>query len=97
LNGQPGIEGPLWVRSGHFPVRLAFRVSPDYGKFACAKGGHSALTACHGEPPKQAFTPDEDMSRSLEKTSIPLHFPGVASFNSHFALQYVKNTARLPI
>jgi Lrp/AsnC family transcriptional regulator len=28
---------------------------------------------------------------------VLLHFPGVASVNSHFALKCVKNTTRLPI
>jgi Lrp/AsnC family transcriptional regulator len=37
----------------------------------------------------------DEYERFLKK--ILLHFPGVASVNSHFALKCVKNTTRLPI
>jgi Lrp/AsnC family transcriptional regulator len=37
----------------------------------------------------------DDYEQLLKK--VLLHFPGVASVNSHFALKCVKNTTRLPI
>lgn len=37
----------------------------------------------------------EEYERLLKK--VLLHFPGVGSVNSHFALKCVKNTTRLPI
>lgn len=37
----------------------------------------------------------DDYEHLLKK--VLLHFPGVASVNSHFALKCVKNTTRLPI
>ena len=37
----------------------------------------------------------EDYEALLKK--VLLHFPGVASVNSHFALKCVKNTTRLPL
>jgi Lrp/AsnC family transcriptional regulator len=37
----------------------------------------------------------EDYERLLKK--VLLHFPGVGSVNSHFALKCVKNTIKLPI
>jgi Lrp/AsnC family transcriptional regulator len=37
----------------------------------------------------------DDYERLLKK--VLLHFPGVMSVNSHFALKCVKNTTRLPI
>jgi Lrp/AsnC family transcriptional regulator len=37
----------------------------------------------------------EEYERLLKK--VLLHFPGVASVNSHFALKCVKNTTRLPL
>ena len=37
----------------------------------------------------------DEYERLLKK--VLLHFPGVGSFNSHFALKCVKNTTRLPI
>lgn len=37
----------------------------------------------------------EDYERLLKK--VLLHFPGVGSVNSHFALKCVKNTTKLPI
>ena len=37
----------------------------------------------------------EEYERLLKK--VLLHFPGVGSFNSHFALKCVKNTTKLPI